>query len=604
MPGGPEAPRTGEMANLLIFDRPGTMAAVAAILGDDWHLALAPGETLADHPSDAAAPAVVPASGPPSGPGAVEITALRRQSAQARQVYLALEAGREGEARCWHLARLLDIRGKCRVVLTELTAEGIQSALRRARRIDMRLVDAQAAALALSRLLGEVIDGERGARSGRKRGTDRLHSPVIRLVADRERQIRQFQPQEHYRVDITFHDAAGAAWQAQWDFRNLLPGGPAERIWRDRDTAARVARLRRFQVATCSDREVAEAPPAPFITATLQQDASRRLGLAPWVTMELARALYEKGAITFHHTDSSRISDPAAGAIDRWVAAHPAEARAEGRPASVAPPGPPESAEAIRPTRIEMATAGGTPEEARLYALIRHRTIASRLADAIHLHRELGLTGLDGVPGLVGLRFRAACRSLSRAGWRSYPEASGAGPAPAAGEACPLPDLSPTSLLTSAGGAVHALRTAPPDRFTEAGLIAELAAQGIGRAPTYAAILESIVCRGYVARDGQVLRPTAIGNLIVNALTPAYRLVDLAFQRDLESALDAIASGACGSADVVAAMRRRLTDRGDPGDGSDGLSDRSAPRDIPAPRQAPGLRQFFRRPLLQAFAAR
>ncbi len=590
------------MRNLLILDRPGVMAAVAAVLGDDWLLAMAPGDVTGAVASEPEDPAALP--------GAAPIAALKRQAALARQVYLALEAGRAGEARCWHLSRLLGIAGKCRVLLNELTPDGIRSALRQARRIDMRLVDAEAAALALDRLVDSAIAGDRGPRSGpRSRlrsGPDRVQSPVIRLVADRERAIRAFQPHDHYRVEMTFHDGVGAAWQAHWDVGNLLPGGPSERIWRDRETAARVARLRRFQVAASSDREATDAAPAPFVTATLQQAASRVLGLSPWATMELARALYEKGAITFPYTDSPRFADPAIGAIDSWAAAHCADAFAGSRRASAAQLRPAELPEAIRPTRIEVATAGETPAGARLYDLIRHRAIASRLADAIHLHRDLCLTALDGVPGLVGLRFRAASRRLVRAGWRGYPAPHGVAEAMAIGGDDRIPSLPPESLLTAAGGAVRALRTEPPERFTEAGLIGELAAQGIGRAPTYAAILESIACRGYVACDGGVLRPTAIGNLIVNALTPAYRLVDLAFQRDLEASLDAIAAGRCGSAEVVAAFRRRLTDRHAQGDGSATPSDRlpqiAAPVLLPSP--ALGLRQLFRRPLLQAFAAR
>lgn len=490
--------------------------------------------------------------------GAEVVARLKPAAARAGEVYLATDPDREGEAIAWHLQQSLGLKQPRRVTFPEITAVAVRRAMAEPRQIDVKLVAAQEARRALDRLVGWMVSGALARQGGAGLSAGRVQSPAARLVVERERQIEAFASTRHYGVEITFPNGEGGPWAALWRVKpHLLPG---QEYWLDHAFAERVSRLRGFTIETFTEVEESRAPPAPFTTSTLQQVASSRLKLRPKATMEAAQRLYEQGAITYHRTDNPNLSDEAVVAI--WRRARELSLEVASQPRRwKAKDGAQEAHEAIRPAHFQAEEAGETDAERRLYALIRERAMASQLADARFKVRKAVLLAAEPLDQ-TAIRLDASGRTRIFAGWMAL--AADEGPSPEGEDAPadnPVPVLQLGQILGATAGRVLEKKTKPPPRYTEATLVKALEAEGIGRPSTYAAIMETIVRRDYVTVDGKrQLSATSKGMMVVDALCGRFAFIELAFTREIEEELDAIAEGRADYRSVVARLHDQLVE--------------------------------------------
>lgn len=516
---------------LLIVESPGKVQKLTEILGDDWKVAASRGH-IRDLPEKDIG--VEPPSFRPqyvltdSGKGVVP--RLQRLIESAQTVYLATDPDREGESIAWHLQQALKIREPLRCTFNDINPGPVRAAVANPRKIDMKLVAAQEARRVLDRLVGYTVSPVLSRGTGQRMSAGRVQSPAVRLVVERERAIEQFKVTTHYGVVAHFD-----GWTAEWDTKSLYPQEPHYCL--DPQVAEKVSSAKLFTVEAATDRERELNPYAPFTTSTLQQAASVRLKLTPAQTMDLAQSLYEQGVITYHRTDSPNLSADGFAAIAAYGAAKGLRIVAAQRRFK-AKGDAQEAHEAVRPSHIEDESAGTTDDERALYQLIRQRALASQLPAARFAVREATLTATVLNRKVV---FQARGEKLIDAGWKSvYAEDEADDTTPAN----PVPALKVGQTCTASRSEIVTKKTKPPKRFTEASLIKELEAQGIGRPSTYAAIMSRINSAGYVVADKkQTLSPTPLGCHLVDSLVGKLSFIELSFTRDMESQLDEIAEG-------------------------------------------------------------
>lgn len=472
---------------------------------------------------------------------------LKAEVANADRVILATDPDREGEAIAWHVAEALRLRNPDRITFNSITKEKVMEALNSARKIDMNMVRSQEARRSLDRIVGYRVSPVLCQRAGQNLSAGRVQSPAVRLVVDREREIANFKPVQHYGAELTFPGSNGN-WTAAWNTKPHLSADASYML--DQAFAERVANVRQVGVTEFSDEDKGRAPYAPFTTSTLQQAASQRLKIRPKETMMLAQKLYEQGAITYHRTDAPNMD--AAGAADIAAYANSAGlALAARKRVWKAKEGAQEGHEAIRPTHAADKEAGETEQEKALYRLIWQRAIASQLADAVYAVRSATLAGQTEQGEAV--TFTATGRTLKNPGWMVVYGAD-EDDTEEAESSNPIPALSVGGALTADSGRVLSKTTKPRSRFTEATLVKEMEKEGIGRPSTYAAILENIThTRGYMTPDKKgFLLPTDTGAMVRDELVGKFSFAELAFTRALEERLDDIATGKNNYKSVVA----------------------------------------------------
>lgn len=531
--------------NLLILESPGKVKKVQSILGSDWKVAASVGHVrdLPERELGIALPDFTPTY-IPTERGKDVLKRLAALVKDASAVYLATDPDREGEAIAWHVAEALRLKNPKRVTYSEITASAIQAALKAPRSLDMALVKAQEARRVLDRFCGYLVSGPLSRAAGTRLSAGRVQSPAVRLVVERERAISNFVSVTHYGAELTLE----GGWQATWITKPWLQDGQEYLL--DKVLAEKAAALRAFVVLDCKESESRTAPPAPFTTSSLQQAASNALKFTPKQTMQLAQKIYEGGHCTYMRTDSPNLSAEAVSEIRAFC-------ESQGWPLVDKPrtwkskEGAQEAHEAVRPTHIEVEEAGDTPDEQALYRLIRMRTLASQLADAVYDVRTLHLAAaLDGKEAV----FEAKGRVLRESGWKALTatdsatqdeEAEGDTPDN------PVPMLAEGASLTAAGGKVLTKKTKPPTRFSEASLVRELENRGIGRPATFAAIVDTIMQREYVRVEKRFLVPTPVGEQVVDLLTGAFSFLDYEFTRGMEDNLDAIAGGKAAYREVM-----------------------------------------------------
>lgn len=488
------------------------------------------------------------------------VAKLKQAAANAGRVLVATDPDREGEAIAWHLQVLLGLRNAERVTYTEVTPAALRAAIARPRAIDMNLVRAQEARRVLDRLVGYSISPILSQQAGQPLSAGRVQTPAVRLVVEREREIRAFAQRKHYGVELAF----AGGWSAQWQVKPHLPAG--EKLLLDQAPADLAATVRAVRVLDFADGEAREAPSAPFTTSTMQQEAAKRLGFKVKEVMDAAQGLFDGGHITYHRTDSPNISQEGQALLRAFAAS-------AGLPIAMEPrqwkakAGAQEGHEATRPTNVEVEEAGETPQERALYKLIRARSLASVLADAVYSTRTAMLEAIDLGPiaGAVP-RFEARGRVLTTPGWRAAygGDAKDEGEEASADERAlsnPIPELAKDSRLTVEKATRQDKTTQPARRYTEAALVAELEARGIGRPSTYAAIVARIFTSGYVVNDakkGKYLMPTSLGEAVVDAVVGKCRFADFDFTAGIEEELDQVAAGFRPSSAVVSMSWRQL----------------------------------------------
>jgi DNA topoisomerase-1 len=478
-----------------------------------------------------------------------QVSAIEKAGRAADRIFLATDLDREGEAIAWHVAQAAHLPPErtSRVTFSEITEPAIRAAFAAPRAINGDLVDAQQTRRIVDRLVGYTLSPliSRKVRSGLSAG--RVQSVAVRLVVEREREIRAFVAREYWTIEATLLAPDGTPFTAE-----LVRIGGHKPVIGDAETARRHAealRASRPTVRGVTVKTSKRSPAPPFTTSTLQQEASRKLGFSPKRTMSVAQRLYEGvetpdgqvGLITYMRTDSVALSDQALVEARAVIDARygPAYVVAKGRRYRTTSRNAQEAHEAIRPTSLarepEALAASLGRDEARLYRLIWQRTLASQMTE-----KRLETMTVDLADAGYDLR-ASATRTLFDGFSRVYTEGRDEGedegertlPPLAEGNATTVADVAPTQHFTE-----------PPPRFTEASLVKALEEHGVGRPSTYAATLSTIVDRGYVTIRERRLYPEPVAEIVTDLLVEHFgQYVDLEFTARMEEELDEVARG-------------------------------------------------------------
>lgn len=465
------------------------------------------------------------------------VTELKKAAEKAQMIYLASDEDREGEAISWHLAEILGANEEKlhRITFHEITKTAIEKALEHPRKIDMKLVDAQQTRRILDRLVGYKLSPLLWKKIQRGLSAGRVQSVAVRLVVEREREREAFKQEEYWSIDAIFQKDAAT-------FEAKLVEADGKKIDKmdvktEIEAQALVARAQgqSFVVVDIQKKRVKKAPPTPFTTSTLQQEANIRLGMSAKQTMTLAQQLYETGRVTYMRTDSMNLSEVFLQSVREMIGAQFGNEYqlAEPRRFKTKSKGAQEAHEAIRPTdpgAVPSSLKGELDSGAwRLYNLIWSRTIASQMPEA-----ELERVAVDLAGN--GLTFRANGSTVIFDGFMKVYRA-------AKEVLLPTLEMKEPVELVSVVPAQHF--TEPPARYSDATLVKTLEEYGIGRPSTYAPTIATIIARTYVERDeSKRLFPTEIGKMVTDLLIEHFpQIVDYSFTAKMEQSLDEIAEG-------------------------------------------------------------
>ena len=487
------------------------------------------------------------------------INELKKEAKEAKTVYLATDPDREGEAISWHLKELLgldDEKAK-RVTFNEITKKVVTESIKNPRSIDQNLVDSQQARRILDRIVGYELSPLLWRKIKKGLSAGRVQSVATRMVVDREEEIEAFQSQEYWLLDARLNcGAEDAVFTARFHGK-----GDKKQELRSKDEVDEVinaVQAQPFTVSGVKRGEKQKSPAPPFITSTLQQEASRRLSMTPRRTMSIAQQLYEGveisghgsiGLITYMRTDSLRLSEEALAAAKDFIIGHYGPEYYPGSPRHFkTKAGAQDAHEAIRPTDVnltpELVRKDLTQEQYRLYRLIWGRFTACQMANAKYDNVAVEVSS-------AGYTFRATYSEMKFKGFTAvYEEAKDEESSELAN---PLPSLSEGQALALEKLIPEQQFTQPPARFTEATLIRAMEEKGIGRPSTYAPTISTITSHDYVIKEGKYLKPTPLGRVVTGLMKEHFAdIVDLKFTNQMEEELDGIENGKAQWRDVLA----------------------------------------------------
>ena len=492
------------------------------------------------------------------------VKSLKKAAKEAQMVWLASDEDREGEAIAWHLYEVLGLKPEKtrRIAFHEITKNAIINAIENPRSIDTNLVDAQQARRVLDRIVGFELSPVLWKKIKPALSAGRVQSVAVRLIVERENEIKNFVAEPYFRVTAIFHNELGKQIRAELSQR-LSDEASAKKFLQDCSGAD-------FSVTDVTVKPLKKSPAPPFTTSTLQQEASRKLGFTVSQTMMVAQRLYEAGHITYMRTDSLNLSSLAINTISAEIKQTMGENYLKVRHYYTKSKGAQEAHEAIRPTYIDKHEISGTSQEKRLYALIWKRTIASQMADA-----EIEKTTVEITPSTRSERFTAVGEVVKFDGFlRVYSESSDEQASDEQDDAI-LPAVARGEKLDSQKITAAQRYTMHPPRYTEASLVKKMEELGIGRPSTYAPTISTIQQREYVERgdragekrsfitlelskgkikeststaavgsDKGKLVPTDTG-IVVNDFLIEYfpNVLDYNFTADLEQRFDLVAEG-------------------------------------------------------------
>ncbi len=464
---------------------------------------------------------------------------LRDYARKASHIYLATDPDREGEAIAWHIKDELKLDTAERVTYNEITEEAVRYALEHPRAIDMHLKDAQEARRVLDRLVGYDLSQIvwKKVRYGLSAG--RVQSPALRIVMEREREIRAFIPLQYFQIAAEF-ETIGKAKESK-KYKIVLDCSVEPATKEEADMILNKAKKQSWSVIDIEETEVNRSPRAPFTTSTLQQASSSRLGYAPKRTMGIAQKLYEKGLITYMRTDSTSLAASAVSDISSYIVKNHGQNYLQNREYKTKSKNAQEAHEAIRPTHFKNSVGGTTEDEKRLYSLIWDRTVASQMANAKLAKTKIIANITDkSIPN-----FSTVGSIVIFDGFLSVDIESRS-------DDVILPKINKDDDLDLL--AINAIEkwTQPPSRYSEAGLIKELEKRGIGRPSTFASICSTIEDRGYVVKENKALSPTDTGEVVSNFLEEHFgEYIGDDFTSKMEDQLDAISNGETTYVDVL-----------------------------------------------------
>ncbi len=550
------------MANLVILESPSKAKTVKKYLGENYdviastgHIIDLPKSKLGVDIENDFAPQYVNMKDKSD-----VIKELKKHAKNSDIIYLATDPDREGEAIAWHLSHLLNIdeNAAVRVTFNEITKSGIQSGMKAPRKIDTDVVNAQQARRILDRIVGYKLSPFLWKKVRRGLSAGRVQSVAVRLIVDREEEIRSFVSQEYWSIDAKF--VAASSKKAFAAKLTEIDGEKAELVSKEQ-TDEILARLEgaEYTVTGLKKSQRKKQPAPPFTTSTLQQEASRRLSFQARRTMKAAQELYEGievagmgavGLITYMRTDSLRISDEAKTAAADLIKELYGEDYLPEKPRVYKSKNNAQDAhEAIRPTTVSLTPdkvkSSLTGDQYKLYKLIWERFMASQMQNAV-----LDTVAVD--IEAAGCMFKANGYSVKFDGFTKLYEESKDSDAEQGGA---LPKIEKNEKLKAKEVAGNQHFTQPPARFNEASLIKELEENGIGRPSTYAPTISTILDRHYVEREsGNQLKPTSLGEVITGLLKEHFdSIVDVKFTAKMESDLDNVEKG---SVDWVQMMKK------------------------------------------------
>ncbi|WP_039763835.1 type I DNA topoisomerase [Caldicellulosiruptor sp. F32] len=484
------------------------------------------------------------------------INRLKKSAQEAEKVYLATDPDREGEAISWHLATILglDQNDNVRITFNEITKKAVQESLKNARPIDQNLVNAQQARRVLDRLVGYKLSPFLWEKVKGGLSAGRVQSVATRLVVEREEEIENFKPEEYWTLEAVFK-------KDNQEFKAKFYGSKKGKIelknQNQVDEIVNQIKDKEFKVTKLKITEKKKNPPPPFITSTLQQEASRKLRFTPAKTMMIAQMLYEGveikgegsvGLITYMRTDSTRVAEEAQEAARRIILQRFGKEYVPEKPRVYKTKKDAQDAhEAIRPTYIEKDPESIkdslTPDQYRLYKLIYDRFLASQMESSIY-------DSLSAELEVEGYVFKLTGSKLKFAGFMEvYVEGKDTDEEE---EENQLPEIFEGEMLKPIKLEKKQHFTQPPSRYTEATLIKALEEKGIGRPSTYAPTIQTILERGYVVKEDRFLKPTELGKVVTNILKEYFKdIIDIEFTAELEENLDRIEEGKADWVEIV-----------------------------------------------------
>ena len=492
-------------------------------------------------------------------PGKEKVVAeLKKLAKNADTVYLATDLDREGEAIAWHLTQVIggdDSRYK-RVVFNEITKKAIRAAFEKPGVVDTNRVDAQQARRFLDRVVGFMVSPLLWERVGRGLSAGRVQSVALKMIVEREREIRAFLPEEYWTVqaDLEAEVASDDVGKIRFDVKRHL--GKAFRPVNKAATDTALAALREadYSVSKREDKPTSSKPSAPFITSTLQQAASTRLGFGVKKTMMMAQRLYEGGYITYMRTDSTNLSEDAIAACREYIKVRhggrylPDEPKIYGSKS-----GAQEAHEAIRPSNIDISPGsldGMEVDAKKLYQLIWQQFVACQMVPAQFTSTLVTVAAGDYEMTVKG-------RVTRFDGYLAVMPANRKGD-----EDGELPDLQKGDKMNMLVLVPQQHFTKPIARFSEASLVKELEKRGIGRPSTYASIISTIQDRGYVRIENKRLFAEKIGDVVTDRLAESFTdLMDYGFTATMEEHLDEIAKGTLKWKDLLNRFYRDFSEK-------------------------------------------
>lgn len=533
----------GHGFKLLIVESPSKAKTISKYLGSEYKVVASVGH-VRDLPKSAKKAIDIKGGYIPNyiiSPGKQKVVdEIAELAKKASIVLLATDPDREGEAIAWHVKEAAHLKKTKRVTFHEITKEAILEALEHPREIDDNLKQAQEARRVLDRLVGYELSGLiwKKVRYGLSAG--RVQSPALRIIMEREREIRAFKPEQYFVLTADFEtEPAADATGAKKKFKLTMECVDQPNTQARADEIVEIGKKSKWIVGAIEETEAKRSPKAPFTTSTLQQTASTRLGYSPSRTMMIAQKLYEGGHITYMRTDSTTLSGGAIAEAKRIIEATYGKNYAETRQFKTKSKNAQEAHEAIRPTHLDIEVAGFDDDAKRLYRMIRNRTLASQMSDA-RMSRTKIISETQTSAGKKEEKvpeFNVTGSRILFDGWlKADPDS--------AGEDVILPILPVKSPLTLEDLQSLEKFTEPPGRYTEAGLIKELEKRGIGRPSTYASIIKTIDERGYVEKVNKSLVPTDTGDVVSSFLEEHFAsYISDDFTAYMEDMLDDIAIG-------------------------------------------------------------
>ena len=541
-------------SNLVIVESPSKAKTIGKYLGPDYRVEACMGH-LRDLPKSKMGVDLEHDFEPdyqPLASKAAIISELRSASKAAKHIYLATDPDREGEAISWHLKELLELPDDKteRVTFNEITKNVVTRSIQEPRSIDYNLVDAQQARRILDRIVGYQLSPLLWKKIRRGLSAGRVQSVATRLVVEREQEIEAFVPKEYWTIDVLLRclnkpGSFTAHYYGEEKKRELHSEAEADEVLRD-------IAGQEFTIAGIKRTEKRRSPTPPFITSTLQQEASRKLNMTPRRTMAVAQQLYEGvdisgegtvGLITYMRTDSLRLSEEALAAARDFITDRYGPAYYPGQPRHFRKKeGAQDAHEAIRPSNVrldpESIQADLTREQYRLYKLIWSRFVACQMSDARYDAVQIDAR-------CAGHAFRASDQILKFSGFTAVYEEGRDDEAEERSSS--LPDLDGSERLTAEKQEKAQHFTQPPARYTEATLVKAMEERGVGRPSTYASIVATIQDREYVIKKDKRLWPTPLGRVVTELMIERFRdIIDVEFTANMEHQLDEVEAGKVG----------------------------------------------------------